>query len=122
MDYRFVEKTPNGFVEWLVDGWQVQRESDALELVSACGEYRAQRLLLYADNLADDFFHLRTGLAGAVLQKLVNYSIKTAMVLTPELINQGRFREMALEANRGNRHVHFFIERQLAVDWLVQEI
>jgi hypothetical protein len=41
-------------------------------------------------------------------------------VLTPELVNQGRFREMVLEANKGNQF-RVFYQREAAELWLAGE-
>jgi len=100
------------------DGW-LEKESQALDLVAACGESGTQNLMIHAGVLTDDFFRLRTGLAGAILQKFSNYHIRTALILSPELVNQGRFREMVLEANRGNQ-LRVFYNREQAVAWLCQ--
>jgi len=96
----------------------IARESDALELVAVCGEHRTHRLLLHAEQLSDEFFDLRSGLAGAVLQKFVNYAVRVAAVIPPERANQGRFGEMVLEANRG-RHFRVFAREDEAARWLV---
>ena len=56
-----------------------------------------------------------------MLLKLGNYRIKLAAVLTPELVGDGRFAEMAMEANRRNREFHVFYDRAEAEAWLVAE-
>ncbi len=121
MNYRVIEHVQNIYIECLPDGGRIESERDALDLVAACGENQANRLLLHAENLSEDFFHLKTGLAGAVLQKFVNYYVKVAAVLTPELVNQGRFQEMVLEANRSNRSFQVFYDREKAEAWLVKD-
>ena len=120
MNYRLVEHAQNNYVECLSGDGRIENENDALDLVAACGEHQIHRLLITAENVTEDFFHLRTGLAGAVLQKFVNYSVKVAAVLTPELVNQGRFHELVLEANRSNQLFHVFYAREQAEEWLVQ--
>lgn len=120
INYHLVENSINAFVECLPDGGQVQSEQDALDLVGACGEYQAHRLLLHAANLGEDFYDLKTGLAGAVLLKFSNYRIKAAIVVDPERMT-GRFGEMAGEANRRNRDFHVFHAREDAVKWLIAE-
>lgn len=120
MNYHLVEHPQNNFVEALAGDGLIASEQDALDLVGACGEYRVQRLLIHAENLHDDFYRLRTGLAGAVLGKFSTYMLKVAAVLTPELVKQGRFEEMVLEANRSNRLFHVFYDRESAVEWLVR--
>ncbi|HWQ29556.1 MAG TPA: DUF4180 domain-containing protein [Negativicutes bacterium] len=92
-------------------------EKDALELVSACFENDTDLLLLDYSVLSVDFFRLDTGVAGAILQKLINYRIKTAAVIPSELIENARFREMALETNKG-MHFRIFDTREEAVGWL----
>ena len=120
MNCRIIETKGVKYVEGPHEGRLISSENDALDLVAWCGENDTNRLLLYAANLHEDFFNLKTGLAGAVLQKFINYGIKAAAVIPPELSNQGRFREMALEANRG-QHFRVFSEASKAEAWLIED-
>ena len=95
-------------------------ETEALDLVAACGEHCTHRLMLHEDNLTEDFYNLRSGVAGAVLLKFANYFIRVAAVLPLERVNQGRFAEMVLETNRGNQF-RVFQSRQLAEAWIIRE-
>ncbi len=52
-------------------------EKDAAELMSACFSNDAYCLLLHERSVSPDFVNLRTGLAGAVLNKNQIYHIKT---------------------------------------------
>ncbi len=122
MDYRLIDHPTAPYVETL-EG-RIENDSHALELVAACGEHRTHRLLIRGEHLADDFFNLRSGLAGAVLLKFSNYFIKVAVLLPPDPTTQdrayqGRFGEMTLEANRSNREFHIFTSCDQAVSWLV---
>src|SRR5512133_2342013 len=121
LNYQMVDHPRNRYVECLAGDGRIEGERDALDLIGACGEYETHRLLLHAEALTDAFYQLRTGLAGAVLQKFADYRVKTAALLTPELVNQGRFREMALEANRSNHLFHIFYTREEAETWLVAD-
>lgn len=120
VNYRLVEHAQNNYIQCLTGDGLIASENDTLDLVAACGEHLAPRLLISAENLPEDFFNLRTGLAGTVLQKFVNYRIKVALVLPDEVAHQGRFGEMVLEANRSNRMLHVFAEREKAEAWLVE--
>jgi len=120
MKCKTVETNGIKYVEGPFSGLLISSEADALNLVSFCGENDTNRLLLYAANLHEDFFDLKTGLAGAVLQKFINYGIKTAAVIPPEISQQGRFREMALETNRG-QHFRIFSEASAAEAWLIED-
>lgn len=120
MDYQISEHNDRPFVECLPGPEKLNTEQDALDLVAACGENRLDRLMIHAENLTGDFYHLSTGVAGAILQKFVNYRIRVAAVLDPDQANQGKFREMMIETNRGNQFRVFF-DRESAADWLVSE-
>jgi PadR family transcriptional regulator, regulatory protein AphA len=118
MEYCLVTINSQTYLDCLPGKARLESEADALELVAACGENETSRLLLHAENLTDDFYHLQSGLAGLILLKFSNYRIRVAAVLTPELVNQGRFREMALETNRGNQF-RIFYDRESAERWLL---
>ncbi len=120
MDYQLSEYHHIPFVECLPGALCLQSERDALDLVAACGENETSRLLIYAENLAEAFFHLSSGLAGAVLLKFTMYRIKSAAVLTPELATRGKFGEFVLETNRG-RDFRVFYSRDEAVRWLTSD-
>ncbi len=118
MEYRLISHSLNPYLDCVPGEEKLASERDALDLIAACVENGTNRIMLHAENLTDDFYHLRTGLAGEILQKFSNYWIKAAAVLTPELVDQGRFREMVLEANRGNQFRVFF-DTEAAEKWLV---
>ena len=117
MNYRLVTNNDHPYLECLPDGALVQSERDALDLVAACGENRTDLLLLHAASLPEDFYHLSTGLAGRILLKFSNYHIRCALILSPSLVNRGRFQDMVIETNRGNEF-RVFYERQPAEQWL----
>lgn len=100
---------------------RLESEQDALDLVAACGENDTQLLMLMGDNLADDFFRLRTGLAGDVLQKFVNYYIRAVAVVPKDLASRGKFGEMATETNRGEQFGVFSTADE-AEEWLLRPL
>ena len=119
MNTRLINLPTRCYVECSAGDGFLDSEAIALDLVVACGEGGTQALMIQAGVLTEAFFNLRTGLAGSILQKFANYHIRAAWVLTPELVNQGRFREMALESNRGNQF-RFFYDRVQAEQWLAE--
>jgi len=118
MNYQIIQISNRSYLEWLPEHPRLTGGEAALDLVVACGQNNTNKLLLHAENFTDDFYRLRTGVAGEILQKFSTYRIQVAAVLTPELVNQGRFREMVLEANRGNQF-RVFYNRESAEQWLV---
>ena len=73
MDYFVQNRKDISFIELNPSQAKLASEQDALDWVGACGEHGAQRLLVHAENLTEDFFDLKTGLAGAILLKFSNY-------------------------------------------------
>jgi hypothetical protein len=63
------------------DGPRLATETDALDLIgSTWGGAEVEWLALPVARLSESFLSLRTGLAGAVIQKFVNYRLKLALV------------------------------------------
>jgi PadR family transcriptional regulator AphA len=119
MNTRLISKDGQSYLECLADGGIMTSEADALDLVAACGENGTDRLLLHASNLNEDFYNLKTGLAGAALLKFSNYYIKVAAVIPAEIANRGRFGEMVLETNHGNAF-RVYQDEDKAVQWLIK--
>jgi PadR family transcriptional regulator, regulatory protein AphA len=119
MEYRIVETHGKRYIEGLPGPEKVAGEREALDMVSICVGNETNLLILHAENLTEDFFNLRTRVAGDILLKFSNYHIICALILTPELVGQGRFAEMAGEANRWNREFRVFYGVEEAERWLV---
>lgn len=98
----------------------LSRVSEATDLVSACAEQNTNRLLLDASVLPPSFFELHTCFAGEFLQKLQNYHLRTAVVISPAIDYGARFSEYLLEARRA-RFSRFFLSREEALVWLAHE-
>ena len=103
------------FYETEPDKLLISSEADVLRIFEKF--YPKQKLILYQINLSADFFDLSTGLAGQVLQKLVNYKVKTAFVIDLASVKSEKFREMVNEANMGEQF-RFFARRGEAIEWL----
>ncbi len=119
MNHRLIERGTATYLEVFSRGAPIRTEEDALELVALCGEHDTQRLMLHGAALSEEFFRLRTRVAGAVLQKLVNYAVKTAIVLPPQPGTGERFLEWVSEANRGGAY-RFFGDAAEAERWLLK--
>lgn len=121
MNYIVINVQNNAYIELKPsDGWQLT-DRNITDLIAVCMENQVSQLLIHGEVLTEDFFKLSTGVAGEIIQKLVNYHIKTAAIIPYELKNKGRFREMALEANKSS-HFRFFNNRKAAEAWLTNTI
>jgi PadR family transcriptional regulator AphA len=92
-------------------------ERDVLDLLAACGEIEASRVMLEESALHSDFFDLSSGLAGAVLLKLSMYRVKTAVLANLSAIKSQRFQELIRESNKRGP-IRFFDTRAAAEAWL----
>lgn len=119
MEIEVIIKDGKKIIEGIPGKKLICNEADAVELVGICGENDTNLLLLYAENLSENFFDLRSGEAGAILQKFRTYYIRGAAVLSPEIAKQGKFGEMVKEENRG-QYFHVFDDREKAEEWLVR--
>lgn len=72
-----------------------------------------------AERISDDFYQLRTGLAGEVLQKFVNYQMKLAIIGDVSRWTEGSraFHDLLVELERGT-DVFFVIDMQALADRL----
>jgi hypothetical protein len=84
---------------------QCRTDRDAVELIGAAWEHRASFLVIPIERLADDFFRLRTGVAGAIVQKFVNYRMRVAIAgdISRHVNESSAFRDFVVEANRGDQ-------------------
>jgi len=96
----------------------ISSERDILDVMGLFGEVGASLLLISKGALHPDFFDLSTGLAGEISLKLSTYRVKTAIVVDIESIPSQRFREWAVECNRG-RKIRFCTNPQDAEEWLL---
>ena len=90
---------------------------DPVAALTSCIEHGRHALLLDRGTLPAAFFDLSTGVAGELVQKLVNYGVRMAAVVPDLSEHSPRFREFAREANQG-RQFRFFATRQEATAWL----
>lgn len=116
MQFQLVEKTNGKYLECVSAATPLGTEQDALDLVALCGENETHFLIIHAAALSGDFFKLRTGVAGRMLQKLINYRVKIALVLTDAQVIKGKFAEMLAESHRGG-DFRVFQSIPAAEDW-----
>lgn len=75
------------------------------------------RVIIHAGNIAPDFFNLRTGMAGEVLQKFSNYRVRLAIVGDFTLYPGNSLRSFITESNQAG-HVNFVDSVEKALERL----
>ncbi|GAA0085938.1 MULTISPECIES: DUF4180 domain-containing protein [Clostridium] len=102
MNYRIVNTNNNKYIEFASEVWKLSSEQDVLDCISICMENDVYTIMLHSNVLSEDFFNLKTRLAGMALQKFINYHVKVAVIIEDEGRYNDRFKEMIMEANKGN--------------------
>ena len=118
MNYQLKEIENKKYIELISTPKPLNKENDALDLIALCWEHEANALMIHYTNLSEDFFKLKTKVAGDIIQKFINYSIKAAIIVPQETIQKGRFKEMAMETNKGN-HFRLYESKEEAEKWLL---
>ena len=90
------------------EGPAVESTQDALDLIGAPYGTEAGTVAIPAARLGEGFFRLRSGVAGEIMQKFVNYQIRLAVVgdIAEQVEASDALRDLVRESNRG-RHVWF---------------
>jgi len=93
-----------GGVRVYVSDEPVEGAGDAVQLIAdAHYGHQAEWVALGADRLGDDFFELRTGRAGAIAQKFVDYRMRLAVVgdISRRVADSTSLADWVRESNRG---------------------
>lgn len=95
----------------------VHNFQDSLDLIGNANYQGAGSIILQETHLHPDFFNLRTGLAGEILQKYANYRVRLAIIGRFEKYNSKSLQAFIAECNRGNA-VFFVADREAALQKL----
>ncbi|MDT3395641.1 DUF4180 domain-containing protein [Streptomyces sp. B1866] len=87
------------------DGEPLRTARDALDVIGEAGYLGADWVALPAARLADDFFQLRTGVAGEIVQKFANYRLRLAVLgdVSRHTAASTALRDFVRECDRGNQ-------------------
>jgi hypothetical protein len=77
---------------------------DAVDIISDASEHIAEVIAIPIQRLGDDFFELRSGVAGEVVQKFVVYGKRVAIVgdIVDKVAASRSLAAFVAESNRGN--------------------
>jgi len=107
-----------------IDGKEalVTNVSSALDLMVSVGyETDCRAVVLPKQAVAESFFDLRTGLAGEILQKFVNYQMKLAVVGDFSGYTSKSLKDFIYESNQG-RHIFFVSTEEEAIEKLLSAL
>ena len=88
---------------------------DAVDIMADCSYNGSGHIILGEENIAPEFFDLKTGLAGEILQKFSNYKVRIAIVGDFSKYQKKSFRDFVFESNKRG-HVNFVASFDEAIE------
>jgi hypothetical protein len=100
---KFYEMHGVRVLELEADGTKLQTYNDAVDLIGKSFENHATLILIPVECLDDEFFQLKTRIAGELIQKFVQYRLRLAIVgdISRHLAESSALRAFVTESNRG---------------------
>ena len=98
-------------IEFISNEIILNNPQDLLDLMTLAGEKDANKIILHENNINPDFFELKTGFAGEVLQKAVNYHIKLGIIGDFNKVTSKSLKSLIVESNNGNQF--FFVSNTI---------
>jgi hypothetical protein len=92
--------------EVISDAIIINKPEDGLELLGNLYYQGFDKLVLHEKNLTPDFFDLKNGMAGEILQKFSTYRVRLAIVGNFAKYPGKSLNHFILESNKG-RHINF---------------
>lgn len=95
----------------------VNSAEDGLDLIGNVYYQGFEKVIIYQENLSPDFFDLKTGMAGEILQKFSNYRVRLAIVGDFSVYTSNSLQDFIRESNTG-KLVNFLSSKEEAIDRL----
>ena len=106
MQIEIHEQDEKKIAEVMAEGVLISSAEDGLQLLVDLYYQGFDSILLHERNISPDFFDLKSGLAGEILQKLSNYRMGLAIVGDFGRYPGQSIKDFIFESNKG-RHVNF---------------
>ena len=87
---------------------QLRNDHDALDAIAAASAHSAELVVIPVPHLAEDFFRLKTRVAGEIIQKFVTYRVRLVILgdISNYLQDSSALQDFVYECNEGP-HVWF---------------
>lgn len=93
------------------EGTIISDEQSAIDIfMTVAYETGENRFIISKENLTEDFFNLSNKIAGGILQKLINYRMKLAIIGDFSNYNSKALKDFIYECN--SRNDIFFVENE----------
>ena len=82
---------------------EIESTQDALDLMGDSGYLGAGKIIIMQHHLCPDFFDLKSGVAGEILQKFSNYNVQLAVVGDFSVYKSKSLKDFIYESNKTGR-------------------
>ncbi|WP_131538379.1 DUF4180 domain-containing protein [Pedobacter nototheniae] len=92
--------------EVIADDLIIKTTDDGLDLLGNLYYQDFDKIIVYQQNITPDFFDLKNGIAGEILQKFSNYRVRLAIVGNFDQYGSKSIKDFIFESNKG-KHINF---------------
>jgi len=97
----------------------IGNSEEGLDLLGNLYYQGFDKVIIYAHNITPQFFNLKTGIAGEILQKFSNYRVRLAIVGDFSAYESKSLKDFILESNQQG-HVNFVESNAKALEVLLR--
>ncbi len=99
----FVQANGATIAELAAEAREINNAQDALDLMANCAYQGARKIVIHENQVTPDFFDLKTGVAGEILQKFSTYQVQLAIVGDHSRYSSKSLRDFIYESNKMGR-------------------
>lgn len=115
-----VEINNTKIAEVISDKLIIQTIDDGLDLLGNIYYQGFDKLILHEKDITSDFFDLKTGMAGEILQKFSNYRVRLAVIGNFDKYQSKSIKDFIFESNK-LRQINFVTSKQEAISRLLSK-
>ena len=103
MKIELIHKKGVSIAKIISDKKIINTPQDALDLMAECNYSGTSKILIHEENIIGDFFDLKTGIAGEILQKFSTYRCELAIIGNFTKYTSKSLKDFITESNRIGR-------------------
>jgi Domain of unknown function (DUF4180) len=107
--------------ELISEGVIINNIEDGLDLLGNLYYEGFDKIVIHENNITPEFFDLKTGIAGEILQKFSNYRVRLSIVGDFSKYSSKSLNDFIYESNKG-RHINFVTSTTEAIKILSNKI
>ena len=103
MEIDIIEVSRNNIAVLKSPGVVILKTQDALDLMAEADYLNSHKIIIKEDQVTPEFFDLKTGIAGEILQKFSTYNVQLAIIGDFPKYHSKSLRDFIFESNKYGR-------------------